>query len=160
MKAFFASLLISVVAVTAQTTPLKPVRLQALSLQNVALKEGERIASIEVEVSGASFRNVRIPIDWSFDVAAPISGVAVLKGEAAHGVGMLFSTGEFQRFLCLASYGSEQRQFGIKVRLGLYRNDPVQHRESETVLEIPAECIVLEEEAAWDRPRDPLVTDK
>ena len=146
MKTLLAFLLLCSVAVAAKDTPLKPVRVRELSLQQVPLKEGERIAYIKVEVAGASFSGVHIPIDWSLEVGAPVSGVAVLKGAAAHSVGMPFTTDEFQRFATLAfyDYGFPQREFSIKVKLGLYLNDP-KKGESERVIELSAESIILSE---------------
>jgi hypothetical protein len=146
MKKLLVFLLLCSVAVSSKETPLKPVRVRELSLQQVPLKEGERIASVEVQVAGASFSSVRIPIDWSFEVGAPVSGVAVLKGAAAHGVGMPFTADEFQRFVTLAFYehGFPQGEFSIKVKLGLYLNDQ-KKGESERVIELSAGSIILSE---------------
>ena len=146
MKKLLVFLVLCSVAVASKDTPLKPVRVRELSLQQVPLKEGERIASIEVEVAGASFSGVHVPNDWSLEVGAPVSGVAVLNGAAAHSVGMPFTTAEFQRFATLAfyDYGFPQREFSIKVKLGLYLNDP-KMGESERVLELSAENIILSE---------------
>jgi len=139
-------------AMAAIDTPMKPIRVQEVSLRNVPLNEGERIAAVEVEVSGASFSAVRVPIDWGFDVGAPVSGIAVLKGEAAHGVGMPFTTMEFQRFLTLAlyDYGQFSAPFTIKAKLTLYRYDK-KAGESERTIEVPTDSIVLEE----PRPPNP-----
>jgi hypothetical protein len=157
MKTLFAFLLLCSVAVAAKDTPLKPVRIREVSLQKVPLKEGERIASIEVEVAGASFSSVHIPIDWSFEAGAPVSGVAVLKGEAAHGVGMPFTADEFQRFVTLAFYdhGFPQREFSIKVKLGLYLYDPKKKSESERVIELSSDSIVLKEPNQAPEPTAP-----
>ena len=146
MKTLLTCLLMCSLAAAQRDTLIKPVRLRDLSLQKVPLKEGERIASIEVEVAGASFSSVHIPVDWSFDVGAPVSCVALLKGEAAHGVGMPFTTDAFQRFLTLAfyEYGYKQRQFSIKVKLGLYLHD-AEKGESERVIELLPESIALNE---------------
>lgn len=145
-------LLLGGIAVAAIDTPLRPAQLRDVSLQRVPLVEGERIASIEVEVAGASFDTVHVPIDWSFDVGAPVSGVAVLKGAATHGVGMPFTTGEFQRFLRLAVYddGYEPPKFSIKVKLGLYLNE-TKKGESERLIELSPECIVLANVSNPDR---------
>jgi hypothetical protein len=146
MRSLLAFFTLGWVAFAASGAPLRPVQVRDVSLQAVALKPGERIASINVEVAGASFSTVRIPADWSFAVGAPVSGVAVLKGEAAHGVGMLFTTEEFQRFATLVFYdsGGPQPEFSIKVKLGLYLFDPQSKRESERVIELPAKRVILE----------------
>lgn len=154
MKTVLAFLLLCSVAIAATDTLLKslrPLRLRELSLQNVALKEGERIASVEVEVGGARFSGVHIPPDWGFEAGAPVSGVSVLKGGAAHGVGMLSTTDEFQRFLTLAFYDYDHGAFSIKVKLGLYLFDP-KKGESERTIELPSESIVLEEPALPSQP--------
>lgn len=139
-------------------TSLKPLRLTEVSLRSVPLKEGERITSIEVEVTDASFSALHIPIDWSFEVGASVSGVAVLKGEAAHGVGMPYDLAEFQRFLTLAHYDNGQygKPFAIKARLGLCLYDQRTKKESERVIELSPKCIVLEEFATKTvHPADP-----
>ena len=74
---------------------------RGVSLHGVVLKPGERIESIEVTVSGAVFRSVQIPLDWSFDIGSPISGISTLKGEAGHGTAMPFDIASFQHFLSL-----------------------------------------------------------
>jgi hypothetical protein len=112
-----------------------------ISLQKVALREGERIASIEVIASGGRFSDLRIPSDWSFEVGAPVSGVSTLRGSAAHGVGMPFTTAEFQRFVRVVY--AERSALSVKVRLGLYLHDP-KKGESERVLELTPESVVLE----------------
>jgi hypothetical protein len=104
MKTLLAFLLLCGAGFAATDTPLIPVRIREVSLRNVPLKEGERIAAIKVEVTGARFRGVRIPDDWGVDVGAPSADVSVLKGVAQHGTAMLFTTDEFQRFLTLAFY--------------------------------------------------------
>src|ERR1700722_757978 len=83
---------------------LRPVALRVVSLKNVVLEEGDRIEEVELEVRGASFDAAHIPLDWNFDIEAPISGVATLKASAAHGVGMPFTVSAFQRFVTLAIY--------------------------------------------------------
>jgi len=159
MKTLLVFLLLCSVAAAAKDTLLKPVRLREMSLQKVPLREGERIASIEVELAGASFSVVRIPVDWSFEVSAPVSGIAVLKGEAAHGVGMPFTTEEFQRFATLAfyDYGSPQREFSVKVKLGLFLYDQ-KKRESERMIELLPECVVLNEPNQAAEPTRTAVT--
>jgi hypothetical protein len=145
MKTFLAFLLLCSAAVSAKDTLLKPAHLRDVSLQKLPLKEGERIASIEVTAVGASFINVHIPIDWSFEIGAPVSGVAVLKGEAAHGVGMLFTADEFQRFVTLAfcDHETPPRESSIKVKLGVFFFDRNTKWESERVIELSPESIVL-----------------
>jgi hypothetical protein len=133
-------------AVAATDTFLRPVRVLEVSLRNVPLEEGERIAEIEMEVRGASFSVVRLPIDWSMEVGAPVSGVAVLKGLAAHGVGMPFTTAEFQRFVTLAiyDYGQFNSPLTIKAKLVLYHHDK-RTGDSERTLDLACENLALEE---------------
>ena len=112
-----------------------------LSLRKVPLREGERIASIEVVAAGGRFTDLRIPIDWGFDVGAPVSGVSTLRGTAAHGVGMPFRTDDFQRFVRVIF--SARPDLSVKVRLGLYLYDP-KKGESERTIELAPESIALE----------------
>ncbi len=144
MKSLFVFLVFCSVAFAANDEPIRPAQVREVSLQNVRPNEGERIASIEVEVTGASFETVHIPNDWSFEVSAPVSGVAVLKGEAAHGAAMPFAPDNFQRFLTLASYAkpNEPATFSIKVKLGLYLYDR-KRGESERAIELSSENILL-----------------
>jgi len=144
MKTFLLFLLLGSVAGAEQDTFLKPERLREVSLQNVPLKKGERIAWIEMEVAGASFSAVHIPIDWSFEAKAPVSGVALLKGEAAHGAAMPFTTESFQRFVTLAfyDYGEPEQNFSIQVKLGLFLHDE-KTGESDRVIELPPACVIL-----------------
>jgi hypothetical protein len=119
----------------------KPVRLRQVSLRNVSLVEGDRIAAIELVIGGASFDSVHIPIDWNFDIGAPISGVATLKANAAHGVGMPFTLLPFQRFVTLAfyDYGKWSSPFTIKATIVLYNGD------KERTIELRKTNIALEE---------------
>lgn len=111
------------------------------------LGEGERISSIEVEAAGSRITSVHIPTDWNFEVNGPVSDVAELNGEAAHGIGMPSTTNDFQRFLTLAFYddGVKHRPFSITVKFGLFLYDRNKKRESTRTIEVPPKDIVLEE---------------
>jgi hypothetical protein len=124
----------------------KPIRLVDVSLRNVPLKEGERIAQIEMEYGGASMRTVHTPSGWSFEGGEQVSGVETLKMEAAHGVGMLFTAAEFQKFLTLAvyDYGQFDCPLPVKAKLVLHLYDQ-KAGESERTLDLARESIVLDE---------------
>jgi hypothetical protein len=85
---------------------------RTVSLPRVALTKGERIESVEIEITGAGFTAVhRIPLDWSVEVHTD-AGVSYFQGEAGHGVGWLSSSDELDDFIAILVYDS--RNFTIK----------------------------------------------
>ena len=152
MKSLFsvAWLLVGCAVMAAAEAPKPAARLQAISIREVPLRQGERIAGLEVEVTGGEFRDVRIPTDWGVEIEAPVSGVSVMKGTAAHGVGMLSGTSEFGRFATVAcrDSGESGPALSVKAKLALHRHDPATGQESERPLDVPGECVLLADPAA------------
>lgn len=144
MRAFLVAVLACIVASGPSGALGASTRLRQVSLRNLPLREGERIAAVQVEVTGARFRNVQIPDDWGFDVGPPVGKTSILKGTAQHGSAMLSTPGELRRFLTLAFYDSINLPFTIKVSLVLYRYDK-QKKESDRTIQLPSECIVMED---------------
>jgi hypothetical protein len=119
---------------------LRPIGTRLVSLSNVALVNGDRVEEVELVVRGASFDSVRIPLDWNFDVEAPISGVANLKASAAHGVGMPFTFGAFRRFATLAIYDYGEWNAPLNVTGSV----TVLNDGKERILQLKQENIILE----------------
>lgn len=74
MKTLLLFLFLCGVVLAANDGPTKPAWIHEVGLRKLPLEGGERIASIEVEVEGASFETVHIPNDWSFDIVLPSRG--------------------------------------------------------------------------------------
>ena len=104
-----------------------------VSLQNVPLHEGERVEEVHLQVSGAWIVTVCAPIDWTFTVGTPISGVANVDCEAGHGVAMPYAVNEFRRFVRIIPYKSGVPQ--VSGRIVLYTHS-ASGRESERALEL------------------------
>jgi hypothetical protein len=121
-------------------TILKPVGFRIVSIKSVALAKGDRIEEVELVVKGASFELAHVPIDWNFDIEAPISGVATLKASAAHGVGMPFTFSGFQQFITLAlyDYGEFNMPLSVTGTVTIYNDG------KERTLTLKPENIALE----------------
>ena len=72
---------------------------RVLSIQNIPLVAGQRIAQFEVVLVGARVRALnRIPDDWSMEVSGPRSDVSTISGIAGHGAGWLDSAEDIGQF--------------------------------------------------------------
>jgi len=150
-----ASLLLSAAMCPSQGNgTLSPVGYRVVSLKGVPLERGDRIEEIELTVAGASFDSAHIPIDWSFNIGVPISGVATLKASAAHGVGMPFTFSGFQRFVTLAlyDYGEWNAPLAISGKVTLYNDG------AERTIDLKKENIVVEKSNQSPDPTPAAVT--
>jgi hypothetical protein len=126
----------------ATATP-QPVRVREVSLRNLPLRNGERIAAIEIDVTGATFSKVSIPYDWGFDISPPVAGACTLKATGQHGSAFV-SPDDLQKFVTLRSYASAEPPFTIKASVALYSYDQNTKKESQRSIDVPQECIVIE----------------
>ncbi len=78
--------------------------LHNVSLKNLPLKEGERIAAVIVKVASAYVRTVTLPLDWRAEVSWPdmVEGTTVWA-EAGHGVSWQSGGEDFGVLLTVAS---------------------------------------------------------
>ena len=157
MNTLLTFLLLCSMAVAESATQLKPALVRDVSLQKVPLNERERIESFEVTVTGARIVSVHIPRDWGFEVQAPAPGIAVLKARAGHGVGMLLTVAELQRFITIAfdDHGHLQHEFSIKVKLVVYLYGGKEEQDLGRVLHQPPKSVVLEEVKQPPRTSEP-----
>jgi len=129
----------------------------ALRLAEVPLRDGERIALVEIALVGGRVASVQIPDDWGVEVSAPTSDRVMVLGVAGHGLSMASTSTVFDRFLTVRPSHSEA-SLSIRVRLGLYFHDPKSGEESERSIDLEPRMIVLEEKAAQpgatDNPDD------
>jgi hypothetical protein len=139
MRAFVVMLLCTgaIIAATA------PARVRELSFRKLPLRDGERIAAIQVDLTGATFSKVSIPYDWGFDISPPVADACTLKGTAQHGSAFL-SANQLQKFATLAFYASPESPFTIRASVLLYSYDQKSQKESQRTIDLPKECIVLE----------------
>src|SRR5262245_27569633 len=75
-------------------------------------KNGERIESVELNISCARVRGVlNIPDDWTVEVVSPSSAVTTVRASAGHGTTTLWNLSELDGSLVLE--GAEQSCFDI-----------------------------------------------
>jgi hypothetical protein len=85
-----AAVLLSAAALIAANAAPKPVRVRKVSLRKLPIREGESIAAIQIDVTGATFRKVSMPYDWGFDIRPPVGDAYTLKGTAQHSSPFVF----------------------------------------------------------------------
>jgi hypothetical protein len=130
-------------ALIAASEAQKPGRIREVSLRKLPLRDGERIAAIQIDVTGATFRKASIPYDWGFDITPPVAGASTLKGTAQHSSAFV-SAEELQKFVALAFYPSLETPFTIKASVVLYSYDQKTKQEAQRSLDVPRECIIVE----------------
>lgn len=144
MRTLLVILLFSSVVIAA-TDVAKPARVRQLSFRNLPLRKGERVAAIQIDVTGAAFQKVSIPYDWGVDVSPPVSDACRLKATAQHGAAFLTTLRDLQKFVMLAFYDTQfTRPFSIEASVVGYSYDRKTQKEEQRVIKLPKECIVIE----------------
>jgi len=107
------------------------------------LKAGERVAAIQIDIAGASFKKVSIPYDWGLDVSPPVAEVCTLKAFGQHSSAFL-SPNQFNEFATLEMYGSRDSEpFAVRANIVAILYDS-SDKEHQRVIKLPKECIVVD----------------
>jgi len=143
MRASVASLLFSA-ALIAASTAAEPARTRVVSFRKLPLRPGERIAAIQIDVAGATFSKVSIPYDWGLDVSAPVAEACTLKAFGQHSSAFL-SPKQLKHIATLMLYNAtDARQFSVEAQVVAISYDRVTDKESQRVIKLPKECILIE----------------
>jgi hypothetical protein len=110
---------------------------RTVSLTYVALNQGERISEVHLQLSGVWVVSVHLPVDWSFKVGGPVSGIASVDAEANHGIGMPFTTDCLRNIVTVVPCEKAEPKFCAQVIL--YRYDQ-KGGESERTLQLGSDC--------------------
>ena len=144
MRVSFTALLFSMLMIAA-IIAAEPARNRELSFQKLPLRQGERIAAIQIDITGAAFQKVSVPHDWGLEVTPPVGDFCTLKATAQHGASFLFSTSpELNNFVTLVDSPQLARPFRVEAQITGYSYDPKTQKEEQRVIKLPKECIVIE----------------
>ena len=145
MRASVASLLFSA-ALIAASTAAEPARTRVVSFRKLPLRPGERIAAIQIDITGAAFQKVSIPYDWGVEITPPVGDACTLKGTGQHGGAFLFPTSRnLHQFVTLSlDPPPPSRPFSVEVQMVGYLYDRNTQKEDQQLIKLPKECIVIE----------------
>ena len=140
MRRSFAILVLSATIIAASDA--RP-RTRELSLRNLPLKAHERVAAIQIDIAGASFKKVSIPCDWGLDVSPPVAVACTLKAFGQHSSAFL-SPNQFNKFATLEMDGSRDSEpFAVRASIIAILYDS-SDKEHQRVIKLPKECIVVD----------------
>ena len=128
----------------AAITAAEPARTRQLSLRKIPLKPGELVAQIQIDLAGATFSKVSIPYDWGLEVSAPVAEACTLKAYGQHS--SAFLSPEKLKHIATVTLltGLDVREFTIEAQVDAISYDRVTGKESQRVIKLPKECILVE----------------
>jgi hypothetical protein len=136
-------LVLGCMACTATAGRITPMYVRDVRLENIPLKQGERIAAIEVTIVNAAVSKVSVPLGWRADVSWPDARCGTtVTAEAGHGIACLDDGKEFGEILTLAFYkewGHDRFEKDQDVKIAIITEDPDASRTNS----VPAKCIIL-----------------
>jgi hypothetical protein len=145
MRARVATLLFSATLI-ATSAAVEPTQTRELSFRKLPLRPGERIAAIQIDITGAAFQKVSIPYDWGIEITPPVGDACTLKATGQHGSAFLFPTSpELHRFATLSlDPPPPSRPFTVEVQFVGYSYDSATQKEEQRLIKLPKECVVIQ----------------